>query len=65
MKRIFKMNQAEFVNRLFDVLNEADDCLSIQDIATDAKLNIIKVYLADGSIFEIRCENSGWWWLLF
>lgn len=57
------MEQTEFVDKLFDVLNEADDCLSIQDIDTDARLNIIKVYLADGSIFQIRCESSGWWWV--
>lgn len=63
MKRDLGMEQAEFMDKLFDVLNEADDCLSIQDIATDARLNIVKVYLTDGSVFQIQCVNTGYWWL--
>ncbi len=64
MKRVFGMELAEFVDKLFDVLNEADDCLSIQDIATDTRLNIIKVYLTDGTIFEIKCGKCGYWWVI-
>lgn len=58
------MSQAEFIDRLFDAVNESDN-LPIQDIITDAVENTIKVYLTDGSVFQIRCENSGYWWLLF
>jgi hypothetical protein len=58
------MCQTEFIDRLFDVVNESDN-LPIQDIVTDAAEDIIKVYLTDGSVFKIQCENTGYWWLLF
>lgn len=52
------MRQTEFMDRLFDAVNESDS-LPIQDIVTDAAENIIKVYLEDGSIFQIQCMDSG------
>lgn len=58
------MSKTEFMDRLFDVVNDSDN-LPIQDIVTDAAKNTIKVYLTDGSIIQIRCENYGYWWLLF
>lgn len=57
------MRQTEFMDRLFDIVNESDS-LPIQDIVTDASENIIKVYLADGSIFQIQCVDCGYWWVL-
>lgn len=50
------MSQMEFIDRLFDTINESDN-LPIQDVVTDAEKNIIKVYLTDGSIFQIQCKN--------
>lgn len=58
------MGKAEFVDRLFDTINESDS-LPIQDIVTDVAENIIKIYLMDGSVFQIQCVNIGYWWLLF
>lgn len=57
------MGQTEFMDRLFDIVNESDS-LPVQDIVTDAAENIIKVYLADVSIFQIQCAASGYWWIL-
>lgn len=58
------MHKEEFTDRLFDTINESS-YLPIQDIVTDAVENTIKIYLTDGSIIQIRCENYGYWWLLF
>lgn len=58
------MGKTEFVDRLFDTINESDS-LPIQDIVTDVAENIIKVYLTDGSVFQIQCMGTGYWWLLF
>lgn len=58
------MGKTEFVDRLFDTINESDS-LPIQDIVTDVAENIIKVYLTDGSVFQIQCMDTGYWWLLF
>ncbi len=57
------MSQTEFIDRLFDAVNESDN-LPIQDVVTDAAEDIIKVYLTDGSVFQIQCTNIGYWWLL-
>lgn len=59
-----EMNRAEFMDRIFDTINESD-ILPIQDIVTDAAEDIIKVYLMDGTMFEIKCEGCGYWWLLY
>ncbi len=58
------MGKTEFVDRLFDTINESDN-LPIQDIVTDARADIIKIYLEDGSVFLIQCSDIGYWWLLF
>lgn len=58
-----KMNRAEFMDRIFDTINESDN-LPIQDIIMDAAEDIIKVYLTDGSVFQIQCTKTGYWWLL-
>ena len=58
------MVKTEFVDRLFDTINESDN-LPIQDIVTDARADIIKIYLEDGSVFLIQCSDIGYWWLLF
>lgn len=58
------MGKTEFVDRLFDTINESDS-LPIQDIVTDARADNIKIYLTDGSVFQIECSNIGYWWLLF
>lgn len=57
------MNRAEFMDRIFDIINESND-LPIQNIVTDAERDIIKVFLTDGTMFEIRCGGYGYWWLL-
>lgn len=64
MKRVVYMSKTEFMDRLFDAVNESDN-LPIQDIVTDAVEDVMKVYLTDGSIIQIQCENYGYWWLLF
>jgi len=56
------MSETEFMDRLFDVLNETD-ALPIQDIIVDAKENTIKVYLSDGTLVILSCEFGGKWWL--
>lgn len=58
-----KMNRAEFMDRIFDTINESDN-LPIQDIIMDAAEDIIKVYLTDGSVFQIQCTKTGYWWLI-
>lgn len=53
----------EFKDRLFDVLNDTDD-LPIQDIVVGEAEDKINVYLEDGTMFVIRCESAGIWWLM-
>lgn len=58
------MHKEEFTDRLFDTINESD-ILPIQDIVTDAAECIIKVYLMDGTMFEIKCGRCGYWCELY
>ena len=58
------MHKEEFTDRLFDTINESDN-LPIQDIVTDAAKNTIKVYLVDGTMFEIKCGRCGYWCVLY
>ena len=57
------MNKNEIKDRLFDILNDTDN-LPIQDIVVDDAEDIIKVYLNDGTLFTIKCETCGKWWLV-
>ncbi len=50
------MEKEEFMDRLFDTVNESDN-LPIADIDTDAIENTITVYLTDGAAFKVMCEN--------
>ncbi|MCM1234293.1 MAG: hypothetical protein NC489_29670 [Ruminococcus flavefaciens] len=50
------MSKEEFIDRLFETINEAHN-LSVKDIDTDAAENTITVYLTDGAAFKIRCED--------
>ncbi len=52
----------EFKDRLFDILNETDN-LPIQDISVQDKEDKITLYLTDGTLFTISCENRGNWWI--
>lgn len=57
MKGIEKiMSQEEFIDRLFDIISETKN-LPVKDMDSDARKNTITVYLTDGAVFKIRCEN--------
>lgn len=46
------MERNEIKDRLFDVLNDADN-LSLQDIMVDDRNNMVNVYLTDGTRFSV------------
>lgn len=58
------MRKEEFTDRLFDTINESD-ILPIQDIVTDAVENTIKIYLTDGTLYELNCGRCGYWCVLY
>lgn len=53
---IQRMSQEEFIDRLFEVINETHN-FPIKDIDTDAAENTITVFLTDGAAFKIWCES--------
>lgn len=56
------MDKNEFKDRLFDIINEAEN-LPIQDIVVEDRNDMINIYLIDGTRFTIRVENCGNWGL--
>lgn len=44
-----------FKDKVFDLLNEADD-IGIKDIEADDRKNVFKVSLQSGDIYEIECR---------
>lgn len=58
------MSKEEFTDRLFDTINESS-YLPIQDIVTDAVENTIRIYLMDGTLYEIKCSRCGYWCFLY
>ncbi len=58
------MHKEEFTDRLFDTINESS-YLPIQDIVTDAVENTIKIYLTDGTLYELNCGRCGYWCVLY
>ncbi len=54
------MRKEEFTDRLFDTINESS-YLPIQDIVTDAVENTIRIYLMDGTLYELNCGRCGYW----
>lgn len=56
------MDKNEFKDRLFDVLNDADN-LPIQDLVFDDRENMVNVYLTDGTRFSVCVENYGKWYI--
>lgn len=58
------MSKTEFMDRLFDAVNESDN-LPIQDIVIDAVENTIRIYLMDGTLYEIKCGRCGYWCVLY
>lgn len=53
------MYEHEFMDRLFDMIDETDR-LQIKDMDSDAVKNTITVYLTDGSAFKIYCESQAY-----
>lgn len=47
----------EFKDKLFDILNETEH-LPIIDIVVEDKRNRMKIYLFDGALFKIQCEQE-------
>ncbi len=47
----------EFKDKLFDILNETEH-LPIIDIVVEDKRNRMKIYLSDGALFKIQCEQE-------
>ena len=56
------MDKNEFKDRLFDVLNDADN-LPIQDLVFDDRENMVNVYLTDGTRFCV-CLVNYWKWYI-
>lgn len=54
------MDENEFKDRLFDILNDTDN-LPIQDIVVDDRNNIVNVYLTDGTKFSVHVKKCGKW----
>lgn len=50
------MKQLEFLDRLFDVINETN-ILPIKDVITNEKDDEITACLSDGSLFTLKCEQ--------
>ena len=44
-------------DRLFDLLNDNSEELSISDIETHEKENTFGISMTDGSVFEIKCRR--------
>lgn len=60
-KNLYGNNMAGFnlfKDRLFDLINDADD-LGICDITADDKNNIFTVGMEDGSTYKIKCMKMG------
>lgn len=57
------MKKNEIRDRLFGVLNDTDN-LPIQDIMVNDSKDKMTVYLSDGTLFTIKCEICGKWWLV-
>lgn len=56
------MELKEFMDRLFDILNDTGN-LPIADIIVDDAQNAIKILLSDHSSFTVTCGKSGIWFL--
>ncbi len=50
------MNMDEFKDKLFDVLNETND-IPIKDLEADDRNNDIRIFLDDGSTFQLHVGN--------
>lgn len=50
------MNLDLLKDEIFELLNESS-CLDMEDIDLDDANNIIKVTVADGSVYEIECRQ--------
>ena len=57
-EQIVNMDENEFKDRLFDVLNDTDN-LPIQDIVVDDQSNIVNIYLTDGTRFLLYVKKCG------
>lgn len=57
------MKKGEFKDRLFDVLNDTDNHLPIQNIMVDDKRDMMNVYLIDRTRFTIHVKNCGKWYI--
>jgi len=56
------MGLDEFVDRLFDLLNETDN-IPIADIIVNDQNKEIRLLLKDHTVFNIHCSSSGTWFL--
>ena len=52
------MEHNEFKDQLYEVLDENDVALGIEDIDTSDAANIFKIKTRDGSVFEIETRKS-------
>lgn len=48
-----QMDKNEFKDRLFDILNDTDD-LSVKDIVTEDRNDVLNIYLEDGRGYMIH-----------
>ncbi len=51
-----KMELNYFKDKMFDLLNDADN-MEIRDIVVNDRKNVIMVQLADGSVFALECRR--------
>lgn len=47
-----------FKDKLFDILNESDE-MDICNISDDDRNHLFTISIADGSVFEIECRQTG------
>ena len=50
------MSLNDFKDKLFDLLNEADN-MEIKDIEANDKENTFRIFLEDGHLFELECRQ--------
>lgn len=51
------MNKEEFMDRLFDTINEAKN-IPVKDIIADMNENTLTVYLTDQTVYIIECKSQ-------
>lgn len=53
----------ELKYKLCNILNDTKE-LQVSDIVVDEIYDTLKIYMSDGSLFEVKCEYYGEWYMM-